>query len=352
MRIRNSNERIDERELNITELYALSALLKTASKEREKYLITLFNDGGESLEKYEKCFLINYVAKGRSRNLIDDNYGLYVTDSGKKLILSSEEVKTGDYKLDDSSNSAIIIPVLEKLGYKFLQINGSSRNTTLIMPDLEMGIEFLKTEKSPIKISTIVSDLEKLGFKFLETEESLLAFCSERNIVFWVQSIEDFNRYHNTGRVRYFQQPRVTNDGKKVVSWYSKVNDCNEDKADFPLFKDGIGSYLWLYDRRKDKSVGSVFDSSMKRIAQYPELYHAVGSENQVIIDKIILSELYPKLDEIYYNNDVSLNSKRLYMMQIVREQYGGDSKKAEELLSTLYDFQIRNADVRNVKSR
>ena len=315
MKIRKSDERIDEKELNNGEIFGLSNLLKTASEDRVKYLISLFNNDVKAIENFEKCFLINYVAKGRLRNLLNEEYALYVTDSGKKMILSSEEVKTGDYTIED-------IPQVDIH-------RGASRNS-----------------------ATTIQDLEKIGFKFLETEEPLLAFCSERNIVLWAPSLEAFNRNLQTRYSFYFQQPHVAFDGDKVVTMYSSVDNCEKEKTDFPLFKDGIGSYLWLYDRGEDKDSDSVFNCSMKRIAQYPELYHAVGSENQAIIDEIILNDLYPKLNEIYYNSDASLNSKKLYMIQIVKEQYGVDSKKAEELLSTKYDFQIRNVDVREVKSK
>lgn len=313
MKIRKSDERIDENELNMGEIFALSNLLKTASEDRVKYLISLFNNDVKAIENFEKCFLINYVAKGRLRDLLNEEYALYVNDSGKEMILSSEEVKTGNYTIEDTPQVDIH--------------RGASRNST-----------------------TTIQDLEKIGFKFLETEEHLLAFCSERNIVLWAPSIEKFNRAFQT-RNNYFQQPHVTFNGDKVVSMYSSVDNCEKEKTDFPLFKDG-GSYLWLYDKEEDKGSDSVFNCSMKRIAQYPELYHAVGSENQAIIDEIILNELYSKLDEIYYNSDASLNSKKLYMIQIVKEQYGVDSKKAAELLSTKYDFQIRNVDVREGKSK
>ena len=34
-------------------------------------------------------------------------------------------------------------------------------------------------------------------------------------------------------------------------------------------------------------------------------------------------------------------------MIQIVKEKYGGDAKKAEKLLSAKYDFQIRTGYVK-----
>ncbi len=316
MKIRKIDGRISERDLNPIELCELTDLLRTARRpegeERIKYLISLFNNGGKSLEKHEMCFLINYLIKGRVIRL--DSYGLYVSESGQKLILSSKEIQAGDYTIDTSSDV------------------------------IQAGNYTIDTSRDAL---TIVPDLEKLGFEFLETKESLLAFCAERNIVFWAPSIEEFNEFYKTGRFYYFQQPRVAYDGEKVVSFYSSVNDCNEKKTDFPLFNEGGASDLWLYNIRKDKGDESVFNSSMKRIAQYPELYHAVGSENQAIIDKIILKELYPMLNEIYYNSDACLNSKRLYMIQIVKKQYGGDAKKAKELLSTRYDFQNRPRHVK-----
>lgn len=309
MKIRKIDERIDESNLNMTELLALTNLLHGVSEERIKYLISLFNNNVGSLENYEICFLLNYVTKGR----VNGSYGLYALDSGQRLILSGEEVQAGDYTIDTSRD--------------VVQAGDYSTDTSR-------------------DVLTIVPDLEKLGFEFLETEESILAFCAKRNIVLWAPSIEEFNRYYETDDIRYFQQPR-TYGGEKVVSFYSSVNDCEEEKTDFPLFNDRIASYLWLFDRRKDKGDESVFNSSMKRIAQYPELYHAVGSENQAIIDEIILNELYPMLNEIYYNSDASLDSKKFYMIQIVKEQYGGDAKKAEELLSAKYDFQIRTGHVK-----
>lgn len=345
MKIRKINERMDEKKLSLIKVIALSNLLETVSKGRVEYLISLFNNGSKSIEDHEICLLINYVVKGKLRNKVGDDYGLYVTDSGKKIILSSDEIKNGDYTIDTSINvSPIGIDRSEYISEPFMKF-------AFIFSMMDYYSSLLSIDPSKNAL-TIIPDLEKLGFKFLETKDSLLAFCAARNIVLWAPSIEEFNKYYKTNNYSYFQQPRVAYDGEKVVSMYSSVDDCEEDKTDFPLFKDGIASYLWLYDRRKDKGAGSVFSSSMKRIAQYPELYHAVGSENQAIIDDIILNELYPKLNEIYYNSDASLNSKKLCMIQIVKEQYGWDNKRVAELLSTKYDFQIRDVDVRKVKSR
>ena len=342
MKIRKINERMDETKLSPIEVFALSNLFKTVSKERVEYLISLFNNGSKSIEDHEICLLINYVVKGRLRDVEDDDYGLYVTDSGKKIILSSDEIKNGDYTIDTSINvSPIGIDRSEYISEPFAKY-------AFILSMMDCYSQLLSIDPSK-NASTIIPDLEKLGFKFLETKDSLLAFCAARNIVLWAPSIEEFNKYYKTDKYSYFQQSRVAYNGEKVVSMYSNVDDCEEDKTDFPLFKDRTASYLWLYDIRKEKGA---FSSSMKRIAQYPELYHAVGSENQAIIDDIILNELYPKLNEIYYNSDASLNSKKLCMIQIVKEQYGWDNKRVAELLSTKYDFQIRDVDVRKVKSR
>ena len=53
MKIRKSDERIDEKELNNGEIFGLSNLLKTASEDRVKYLISLFNN-----DELPNCFIL------------------------------------------------------------------------------------------------------------------------------------------------------------------------------------------------------------------------------------------------------------------------------------------------------
>ncbi len=241
MIIRKNNERIPERELNIAEVMALNNICHSVSKDRIEHYIHLFNDASSSLEKYEICFLVNYVTKGRINVIKDKCYNLYVTNSGKKIILSKDEIENGCYTVVDDD----------------------------------------------ISLTKIIEDLEKEGFKILETEESLLAFCEERNIVFYSNSIKNAIKYYCTKEMAFFQQPRVTYDGEKIVSHYSTPDQCKKKKSSFPLFSSG--TYLWLYDPDKDED--SVFNSSMKRIAQYPELYNAVGAKNKALINNIVLSK-------------------------------------------------------------
>ena len=53
-------------------------------------------------------------------------------------------------------------------------------------------------------------------------------------------------------------------------------------------------------------------------------------------------------MDEIYYkDNDVSLNSKRLYMIQIATE-ITNDKEYAVDFINKNYDFDLREVDVHN----
>ncbi len=54
-----------------------------------------------------------------------------------------------------------------------------------------------------------------------------------------------------------------------------------------------------LYNPRLDKENDNEFVASMKRIAKYPELYDAVGEENQKIIDSIVKNDFGDKYDDI-----------------------------------------------------
>lgn len=253
MNIKKVCESMDEKGLDGAGLFALNNLCNSASSDRVKYLISLFNNGSNELKPHEICFLINYVIKGRVKSVAGEGYDLYQDDSGKKIILSAQEVASGNYIILDTQNSE---------------------------------------ENSVAKIK---EDLEGVGFKFLETKEFLLAFCEERNIVFYSPSIDYAVTYYGGDSICFFQQPNVGNNGEKKVSFYLKLENCKKGKLDFPLFSEERCGYLSLYDRAKDED--SPFVSSMKRIAQYPVLYDAVGPQNKALIDNILSSELQ-KIDE------------------------------------------------------
>lgn len=261
MNIIKSSERMSERELNFVELMGLSNLCKSEDKDRINYLVQLFNSDPSSLERYETCFLINYVAKNRVYCVKDKEYWLYEKYSGEKMILSKDEILSGGYTVEDD-----LWDYLLNLAYE----------------------ESLKPRKT-VSLEQIISNLEQDGFKILDSKNCLLAFNESRNIVFYASSIEKAIHEYNNKNYCLYQQPRICRDGLHVVSCYLKPENCEEKKTDFPVFYDEIASYLRLYDMANDKDT--VFNSSMRRIAQYPELYNAVGTENQKLIDEIVLAE-------------------------------------------------------------
>jgi len=72
----------------------------------------------------------------------------------------------------------------------------------------------------------------------------------------------------------------------RLVSFHYQRN-VKWKKIDFPLFSEKL--YLSLYDIKNDQDTPYI--SSMKRIAQYPELFEAVGDNNRVLINNIIHKE-------------------------------------------------------------
>ena len=79
--------------------------------------------------------------------------------------------------------------------------------------------------------------------------------------------------------VRYYKY-------KNFIGTYT-LDKCEMKKIDFPLFSEKL--YLSLYDIKNDQDTPYI--SSMKRIAQYPELFEAVGDNNRVLINNIINKE-------------------------------------------------------------
>ena len=261
MIIRKDNAKISERELDYVGIMSLSNLCKGVSVERIKYYIQLFNNDPSGLEKYEECFLINYVTKGLVEQVKDEGYALYLTGSGKRLILSHNDVELGNYTVKDDVFNIDLLKQ-ENIDRDFLN-----------------GIMMYK-------ISRIIEELEDKGFKFLETDEYLLAFCDEKNIVFYA-TYQNAIKYYGGNVLLFFQQPYVIHGNKHVICFYSTIDECKNKKVEFPTFTDN--RYLRLYNAEKDKEPA--FICSMKRIAQYPELYSAVGVQNQALIDEVLLCE-------------------------------------------------------------
>lgn len=253
MTIKKINERMSEGNLNIIGIMGLNNLCHYVSPERVEYLIQLYNDSSSCIEDYEICFLINYVARGRVECVEDKEYALYEDAVGRRMILSKEDIEKGNYSIYE-----------------------------------DRDIDAMKIVDKEALIDKIIKDLEKEGFEFLETKDYLLAFCKERNIVFYSDFIDDVLKYYGSSRINFFQQPKPSflNPDTTVVTFYPTLDKCNKEKYDFPLFTEF--SYLWLYDRKDDKDT--VFNSSMKRIAKYPKLYNAVGEDNRKLIDSIVSS--------------------------------------------------------------
>ncbi len=265
MNIRRSYIRMDERSLGL-QVLILNNLCNSANIERIEYLISLFNNDSAALDLFEKCFLINYVGKNQVSCVKERDYGLYIDDNGKYLILSKEETDT--YTIVEDNH------VLETMGFvnnffreQYPQENENSSNYT---------------------VDRIVNDLIQSGFKFLETNDYYLAFCEERNIVFFARTAEELIINYDEITMSFFQQPYISYYGTPWIGRFWRPERCRMEKIDFPLFTDK--SFLRLYNSTIDNDTP--FISSMKRIAKYPELYEAVGAENRALIDKILSEEI------------------------------------------------------------
>ena len=258
MIIRKIDERISEEKLNYISFMNLTNLCNDSNIEYIKELIKLFNDSPTSLKGFEICFLVNYVIKGKVSSVKDDDYALYLTNDKKIKILSAADIMKESYRVVDDN-----------------------------VMDIEQRNE----------INKIIDDLKQKGFKILESKDFLLAFCQERNVVFYSYSIENALKYYfKESRFYFFKQPRVY-DGRKIIVHYLSSNSCHKEKVDFPLFFPD--NYLSLYNPRLDKENDNEFVASMKRIAKYPELYDVVGEENQKIIDSIVKNDFGDKYDDI-----------------------------------------------------
>ena len=99
---------MDERSLGLQVLILINSC-NSANIERIEYLISLFNNDSEALDPFEKCFLINYVGKNQVSCVKDKDYGLYIDDNGKYLILSKED--TDAYTIVEDNH------VLETMGF-------------------------------------------------------------------------------------------------------------------------------------------------------------------------------------------------------------------------------------------
>lgn len=137
--------------------------------------------------------------------------------------------------------------------------------------------------ESVVSVEQIISNLKQQGFKILKQDNELIAFCEERNIVFFCRDMVHILKNYESDKMSYYQQPYITFDGASKIGFFSHFKNCRKVKIDFPLFTES--NYLWLYNLT-DKD--SPFISSMKRIASIPELYNAVGYENQQLIEKVI----------------------------------------------------------------
>ena len=257
MIVRKIDDTMCEGDLNFIGIMALNHLCHSASLERIEYLIKYYNQDAShiySLEDYEVCYLVNYVAKGRVQCVNDRGYALYENGKGKRMVLSKEDIESGHYSVFEDRN-----------------------------------VDSMKPSEKVDFINKIIDDLEKEGFKILDTNDCILAFCEDRNIVFYAPSLDYALRYYGSPTSCFYRQPypSIFKNDTAAIGLFSSVDECFKDKVDFPVFSEF--RYLFLYNRLTDKET--VFNSSMRRIARYPELYNAVGEENQKIIDKVVQSE-------------------------------------------------------------
>ena len=137
--------------------------------------------------------------------------------------------------------------------------------------------------KSVVSVKQIISNLKQQGFKILKQDNELIAFCEERNIMFFCRDMDHILQNYEGDRMAYYQQPYITNDGTCWIAFHCHFENCKKEKTKFPLFTES--NYLRIHNLT-DKD--SPFISSMKRIASIPELYNAVGYENQQLIEKVI----------------------------------------------------------------
>ena len=128
-----------------------------------------------------------------------------------------------------------------------------------------------------LTVENVIDFLKRLGFKILKQDGEIIAFFEKRNIVFYCDSLDN-----NRLKLSFFQQPYIDRD-RPWIAFLKGFSECIDQKIDFPLFTDG--SFLRLDSSTDDDTQ---FINSMKKIASMPELYNAVGYENQQIIDKVV----------------------------------------------------------------
>ncbi len=142
--------------------------------------------------------------------------------------------------------------------------------------------------KDNITLPNIIAELEENGFVILKLDDELIAFCEERNILFFANDIKNLLNNYESDSFSFYQQPYISSDGKVWIGFRSHLKDCVKEKVDFPPF--GENCYLWMYNpsyARKSGRESNSFLTSMEKIARYPEIYNAVGLENQELIDSI-----------------------------------------------------------------
>ena len=97
--------RYPEKELGYF-LRGLIDLCYGATAEEIEELITIYNNSPSELNKAEKCFLINYVGKGRRNKLLGKEYYLYRMDDRTLKILPEREVVQGNFAKEEPSQDS------------------------------------------------------------------------------------------------------------------------------------------------------------------------------------------------------------------------------------------------------
>ena len=114
---------------------------------------------------------------------------------------------------------------------------------------------------------------------------------------------------------------RISEEKLNYISFMNLTNLCNDSNIEYiteliKLFNESPTSLkdfeiCFLVNYVIKGKVSSVkendneFVASMKRIAEYPELYDAVGEENQKIIDSIVRNDFGDKYDDIQIESKV-----------------------------------------------
>ena len=244
-------DRVSEKNLKDSQLILLYNLCDCTEPNHTYELINQFNSDPKTLSEGEICFLYNYVVTGRDRQTSNEGYKLYLDDFGKKHILTDKEISQQGYEVVGEITGNVI----------------TNRFTQVVRPVRYTLIQ-------------IIIQLENYGFKILKTDGELIAYCPKNNATFY---ISDLHNIELGGHLNHFQQPYISFDNEIALGFFNSFEKLHEEKVDYPIFATNM--YLYLHNPNDYRHP---FICSMKKIAEIPELYDAVGPLNRALIDMIV----------------------------------------------------------------